>query len=172
MWQHLHRIRREQAATAELPIAQLMAITCNIHRDAKKQSKPFTALDFSLYAEQQSEQAIVSAEVAAVALALRHENRCPPLLLTAWPQILASVKDNTKAPTVRALHSDDEAVWVLAPRFENSNVRGGLVAVRGQISGTIRLRDLDRPLITYDLKLPRRNGFGWLQAGLLLMAET
>lgn len=172
MWNELQRIRREQAATRELPVAQLAALLANINRDTKKQPKPFTALDFALYGQHERVDAAISAEAAAVALALRHEDRCPPLLLTVWPEVLASVKDGTRVPAVRALHSDDEAVWVLAPQFEERNVRGALVAVRGQISGTVRLRDLDRPLMTYDLQLPQRPGFGWLEAGLLLLAET
>jgi hypothetical protein len=76
-------------------------------------------------------------------------------------------------PEVRALHSDDEAVWVLAPVWEASGIRGGLVLVRGQISGVTVLRDMDRPLLTYQLQVPQRPGFGWIEAGcLLLLVET
>jgi hypothetical protein len=45
-----------------------------------------------------------------------------------------------------------------------------LVLVKGRISGPVRLRDVDRPLLTHDLVLPERPGFGWLEAGLLLVA--
>jgi len=50
-------------------------------------------------------------------------------------------------------------------------VRGGLVAVRGQLSGRIVLRELDRPLIRHAVRLPARKGFGWLEADLLLAGE-
>jgi len=73
-------------------------------------------------------------------------------------------------PSPRALHSDDNAVWVLAPKWESANVRGGLVLVRGRISGSITVRDLDKPLLSYTFKLPERPGFGWMEAGCLLVA--
>jgi len=43
------------------------------------------------------------------------------------------------------------------------------VLVRGQISGTTTLRDLDRPLLTHRLMVPTRPGFGWIEAGCLLL---
>lgn len=170
-WRELQRIRREQVQLQELPIAQLAALLANVNRDPKK-GKPFGLQDFTLFAAERKDDSVLAPEVAAVALELRHENQAPPLLITCWSQVLASLKDGTKVPTLRALHSDDHAVWVLAPRFEGPHVRGGLVLVQGQISGTLRLRDLDRPLMTYDLKVPARQGFGWLEAGLLLVSET
>lgn len=172
MWHQLQRIRRDQAALAELPVAQLVALTANINRDSKKQPKPFVTPDFCLFRREEPDAQQMSAAVAAVALDLRHEDRCPPLLLAAWPQVLAAVKDGTRTPELRALHSDDEAVWILAPQWEGANCRGGLVVVRGQISGTITVRDLDRPLMVHRLVLPQRPGFGWLEAGLLLLGEN
>jgi hypothetical protein len=87
--------------------------------------------------------------------------------------VLASAADGTRMPEVRALHSDDDAVWVLAPVWEATGIRGGLVLVKGQISGSVLLRDLDRPLLTHQLQLPERPGFGWIEAGcLLLSAES
>jgi len=171
MWHELHRIRRDQAATQELPVAQLAAMLANIHRDSKKQAKPFALLDFCLFRENDQPDDTLSAEVAAVALDLRHEGRCPALLLTIWPQVLAAAAEGTKMPSVRALHTADDAVWVLAPKWEGPHVRGGLVLVRGQISGSVVLRELDRPLLTHRLKLPSRQGFGWLETGLLLVSE-
>jgi hypothetical protein len=165
----LKRIRQEQAAIYELPIAMLASLTANINRDPKK-SKPFQPKDFALFGRGEKPTKSFTAEVAAVALALRHEDKCPPLLLSAWNHVLASATDNATPPEVRALRSDDEAVWVLAPKWEGRNCRGGLVLVKGRISGTVRLRDLDRPLLTHDLVVPERQGFGWLEAGLLLVA--
>lgn len=168
-WKELQRIRREQVQLQELPVAQLAALLANINRDPKK-GKPFSLQDFTLFAEASKDHGVLSPEVAAVALELRHEEKAPPLLITCWPQVLASVKDGAKVPRPRALRSDDDAVWVLAPRWEGANVRGGLVLVRGRISGTITVRDLDKPLLNYNLKLPERPGFGWIEAGCLLVA--
>lgn len=168
----MQRIRREAAATAELPVAQLTALMRNLNVDPKK-AKPLGPLDFALFRDKPQSDRVLTAEVAAVALALRHEDRCPPLLLTAWNHVLASTSDNATAPSVRAYRSDDDAVWVLAPKWEGRNCRGGLVLVRGRVSGPVRLRDIDRPLLAYDLVVPERQGFGWLEGGcLLLAAET
>ncbi len=171
-WRELQRIHRRQAQLRELPVAQLIALTANINRDSKKHPKPFGLTDFCLFQTQEQADDVLTPQVAAVALALRHEDRCPPLLLAAWPQVLAAVKEGTSMPERRALHSDDEAVWILAPQWEGPNCRGGLVLVRGQISGTITVRDLDRPLMVHRLVLPQRPGFGWLEAGLLLLGEN
>jgi hypothetical protein len=171
-WKHLQRIRREQAALAELPIAALQALTANINRDPKK-SKPFTALDFAMYRERKlDDDSGLPADVAAVALALRHENKASPILLAAWPAILKAATTEAAVPEVRALCSDDQAVWVLCPRWEGTNIRGGLVAVSACKHGSIKLRDIDRPLATYTVSVPRRQLAGWLEAGLLLVTES
>ena len=150
-------------------MAQLTAMLGNFHRDSK--APPFTAEQFCFYREAPAPDGIPP-EAAAVALALRHEGRCPSIVIAAWSDVLQAAKQPAKVPPIRALHSEDETVWVLAPRWESGNVRGGLVAVRGQIAGTVELRELDRPLIRHRLKLPKRAGFGWLEADLLLVAET
>lgn len=152
-------------------MAQLSALLANVNRDPKK-GEPFNTLQFCLFREREPEVQILSPVVAAIALALRHEQQCPPLLLTIWPEILASVQQGVKIPEVRALRSDDNAVWVIAPSWEGQHCRGGLVLVKGQISGTVLLRDVDRPLMSHHLQIPSRAGFGWLEAGLLLLTET
>lgn len=167
------RIRRDRASLAELPIASLASLTANINRDPDK-GKPFTPRDFCLFAQPEATDAPLSPQVAAVALDLRHQDIAPPLLLSVWPQILESVKEGTTTPKVRALRSDDEAIWVLAPVWEQRSIRAGLVLVRGRAFGPTLLRDIDKPLMTYRLVLPQRPGFGWIEADLLLLqaAET
>lgn len=154
---------------AELPIAQLTALMANVNRDSK--APPFATEQFCFYRDADKPEGL-SPETAAVALALRHEGRCPPLVIAAWSEVLQAAKQDAKVPPIRALHSEDGAVWVLAPRWESGNVRGGLVAVRGQIAGTVELMELDRPLIRHRLKLPERPGFGWLEADLLLVTAS
>lgn len=169
-WRNLQRIKREQASIAEMPVAQLCAITANIHRDTKKASKPFSAEDFCLWQPPKASEGALSPEVAAVALALRHEGLAPSIVLVAWPQVLAAAQESASVPAVRAYASDDKGVWILAPHWEGKNVRGGLVAVHGCHHGTVRLRDVDRPLSTVDLVIPDRRTGAWLEAGLLLVA--
>ena len=166
----LQRIRRDEAALAELPVAALSSLLANIHRDPKK-GDAYKPLDFCLWQDREQKSEL-SAEAAAVALSLRAEGKLPKIVLTAWQAVLASVKADGKLPTVRALHSNDERVWILAPIWEGTNVRGGLVAVNGQISGTVQLRDVDKPLLVYKLQIPTRKAVGWLEGGLLLIGET
>ena len=170
-WKALQKIKRDEMALQELPVASLAALTANINRDPKK-GKPFAPADFALFREQEKPSAELPAEVAATALALRHEGKLPSILLTAWPQVLASADEKTAPPSMRALHSDDGRVWILCPSWEGRNVRGGLVAVNGQISGTVLLRDVDKPLLTYRVQIPPRQAVGWLEGGLLLIGET
>jgi hypothetical protein len=69
------------------------------------------------------------------------------------------------------LRSDDDAVWVLAPKWEGRNCRGGLVLVKGRVCGAVTVRDLDRPLVRHRFVLPERPGFGWIEAGHLLLPQ-
>lgn len=158
---------------AEMPVAQLTALMANVNRDPKK-SKAFGANDFRIFRPEGEgrERSGLSAVVAAVALELRHQQRAPEVLLTIWPEVLKAAKDTATVPRVRALHCDDQMIWVLAPQWEGRNVRGGLVLVRGRPRGSVRLRDIDRPLLTYDVVIPQRGGYGWIAAEYLLQAAS
>lgn len=166
-WKALQKLRREEMALQELPTASLCALTANINRDPKK-GKALAPADFALFREREQE-AQLSPEVAAVALALRHEGQAPPILLAAWTEVLASATESAQVPPVRALRSDDGRVWVLAPSWEGRNIRGGLVMTTGCAHGTVALRDIDRSLATYAVQVPKRPLAGWLEAGLLLV---
>lgn len=168
-WKALQKLKREEMALRELPVASLAALTANINRDPKK-GKAFTPSDFALFREREKQQAQLMPEVAAVALALRHEGKAPPILLVAWPAILASASENAQAPSIRALRSDDGRVWVLAPSWEGRNIRGGLVMTTGCAHGLFSLRDIDRSLATYQVQVPKRPLAGWLEGGLLLVS--
>jgi hypothetical protein len=168
-WRHLHKIRRDLASLQELPIAALQAMTANINRDPKK-TKPFTALDFAMYRERETDDKVLPAQVAATVLALRAEKKDSPILLAVWDKVLASADGSTTPPAVRALHSDDRMAWIVCPSWEGKNIRAGLIAVGDALSGSITLRDVDRPLATYTVTLPNRNTFAWLETNLLLVA--
>lgn len=158
----------DAAAIAELPQAQMMALTANLNRDSKRKPEPFKAVDFCCYRERERPEDSFTPEVAAVALDLKAENKYPALLLTVWPQILASAQTGVAAPEPRAYRTDDGAAWVLAPSWEGQNCRGGLVLVRGVVHGEVTVRDIDKPLLTHQLVLPERLGAGWIEAGCLL----
>lgn len=171
-WRQVHRIRRDTAATNEIPIAALQALTANINRDSKKRPEPFKPSDFAMFGDPKvDEHKVLSPEVAATALALRAEHKDSPILLTVWRQVLASSDSTTTPPPVRALHNDDKTVWVLCPTWEGRHIRGGLVCCKGAHPEPITLRDVDRPLATYTVTVPRKPGaYAWAEAGLLLPA--
>ena len=171
-WRALRRLRRDEMAEAELPVAQLSCLLANVNRDPKR--KAFELDQFRLFkpAEKGDEAAALSAEVAAVALQMQADGEAPDLLLAAWPAVLKASNRVTAVPERRLLRSDDGAVVVLAPVKEAGGVRGGLVIVRSGTEGVVRLRDADRPLLVMDVKVPRRNGGHWMEAGLLLVGAA
>ena len=129
--------------------------------------------DVALFNRQDKEASSegLSAQVAAVALSLQREGQAPPILLAAWPEVLKALKADVQPPGFRCLRSDDGVVWVLAPKMEGRNVRGGLVCVGKPCHGPVRVRDMDRPLLHYDLTVPNRYAAAWLEGDLLLMAS-
>jgi hypothetical protein len=172
-WGHLQRMKMDAAALAELPIAYLHSTTLNLNRDEKKRREPFMPADVALFNRQDKESSSegLSAQVAAVALSLQREGQAPPILLAAWPEVLKALKADVQPPGFRCLRSDDGVVWVLAPKLEGRNVRGGLVCVGKPCHGPVRVRDMDRPLLHYDLTVPNRYAAAWLEGDLLLMAS-
>lgn len=169
-WSALERLHRKQLALSELPVAQLVMLTANLNRDPKKSAQPFQLQDFCLFKEESEGSQVLPPAAAHVALALRHEGQLPQVLLSVWKEILASAQGVPKEPPVRALASDDRTVWAVAPSWEGKNIRGGVVAVDGRPRGPVVLRDIDRPLLTYRVKVPERKGFGWVEVGCLLLA--
>lgn len=158
---------------AELPIAYLHATTLNLNRDEKKRREPFLPSDVALYQREDAgqRQQGLTAAVAAVALDLQRQGKAPPILLAAWGEVIKALQPDVMPPKVRCLRSDDGAVWVLAPKFEDQSVRGGLVCVGKPVHGPVRLRDMDRQLLTYDVIIPNRFAAAWLEADLLLVAS-
>lgn len=170
-WRHLQRIKKEQVALAEMPVAQLTALMANINRDSKKAPRPFQLRDFCLFADQQRQDDQFPPEAAAIALELRRLGECPEALIGCWPAVLAAADQAVRMPSVRVLWSDDRAVAILAPVWEGKNIRGTLV-VSSMVRGTVVLRDRDRPLLTYKVRLPEKPHFAYVAAGELVLAES
>ncbi len=144
----------------------------NANRDSK--TKPFSTEDFLTYQSSTPDTSKqISAATAAVLLSLQAEEHLHPLLLACWQQVLSNATEHEPMPDVRALVSEDEQVWVIAPQWEGANIRG-LVCVGDYIHGPILLRDIDRSLMTYKVSLPHRPAApaGWLESGFLLVQAT
>ena len=160
--------QREAAARAERPIAQLTALLFNINRG--KDAKVLTERDWWIYGTLDPEASgeSLSPAVVAVMLALRAERKLPDQLLAAWHLAQAQADTAGRPPDCRALRSDCGRFWVLAPTWEGVNIRGGLVGCHGLNAGIITIRDLDRQLLTWTVKVPPRSHGGWIEADLLL----
>lgn len=137
----------------ELPIAQLSALTANINRDSKK-TKPFKISDFRLFHDHDPSEGFPS-DAAMVAIALRREQKLPDVLIGVWPQLLHAARGSAEMPRVRAFISDDLSVGLLAPKPNGKDWNGLLAVSQHPPDGWIVLRDIDRPLLTYKLRLAR-----------------
>jgi hypothetical protein len=160
--------QRQAAARAERPIAQLTALLFNINKT--KDAKVLTERDWWIYGtpdDARTPDSLSPATVAAM-LSLRAERHLPDQMLAAWHLVQAQADAAGRPPECRALRSDCGRLWVIAPTWEGSNIRGGLVGAHGIRPGLVTVRDLDRPLLTYRIKLPPRSHSGWLEADLLL----
>ena len=169
-WRKLNKIRRDQAAMQELPHAQFQALFANTNRDPNK-GKPFTAEDFCIFNRKKDDSELIPADVAGVIMALRHEKLCPAILLNCWSQVLAAAPSGGKLPQVRALKSDADQIWIIAPKWEGSKIRG-FISVDGVIRGDVLVRDIDRQLLTYKVKIPPRDAAAWIEGDLLLLVSN
>ena len=167
---HLQRIKREQLAMFELPIAQLASLTANINRDSKRTPKPFTLEDFALFYERDKAEGF-PAQAAMVALSLRREQRMPSVLIGVWPQLLEAAKTGAEMPQTRALISDDDSVALLAPKQEGKHWRGLLAVSQYPPGGEVILRDVDRPLLTYPVQLGKTDHSSFVSDGELVLAS-
>jgi hypothetical protein len=107
---------------------------------------------------------------AAAVLSLHAEQKLPSYGYGCWFDVVKAAKTDVQPPEVRALLGDGCDVLVVAPTWQGEHIRGGLVMVGGQFSGTVTLRDIDRPLLSYRVELPKEPAAGWIRAGLLLRA--
>lgn len=154
-------------ALIELPIAQLTAMVANV-AGGKKDGGSFVPADFQLFQERKDPHGAMPLPAAAALLSLRADRRMPERMLVCWDAVLAVADQTTgKRPKTRALVSDAEDVWIVAPEWEEGGIRG-LVYVDGRIGGAVTVRDLDKPLLRFRVKVPGPEGMGWMRAGQLL----
>jgi len=165
-WDAWQAIQRQRAHLAEVPIAQLTALLRNVNTVS---GQPASPADFLLFDRPEADRQF-SAEVAAVLLALEQEGRSEPLLRVVWQQVKAAADPAAQVPAIRAWRSDCGDVWLVCPVREGEAVRAGLVAVGTCNPGTVTMRDVDRPLMAYQVTIPDRPLAGWFEAGLLLRA--
>ena len=168
-YKYLQEIKREAAAMRELPVAQLSALLANINRDSKK-NKPFSLYDFTLFHERDLAEGFPP-DAALVAIALRRERKLPDVLIGVWPQLINAAKQGSKVPEVRALISDDLTVGLLAPKPVGRDWKGLLAVSQHPPDSWVVLRDIDRPLNTYRLRLSRSDHAAYVSDHETLLAS-
>ena len=166
----LQEQQRQQHYLAGLPVAQLTSLMFNINRDPKK-GKATSASDWALFVPVEEDEADqLPAVVAHVCLALRHEDKLPPLLVGIWRDVVKQANRSAEAPVVRALVSQDRSVVIVAPSWEGRNVRGFLASKGHHRQEVVELVDLDRPLLRYRFRLPSRLMPVHFEAGVLVVS--
>lgn len=170
-WQQLQEQQRERLYLGGLATAELTSLLFNINRDPKK-SKHTSRDDWALFAKPPEDDSNeLPPVVAHICVALRHEDRMPPMLVAIWRDVLKRCTEPMALPEVRALISDDRNVVVIAPQWEGSNLRGFLGAKGYSPSSVVDLVDVDRPLMRYRLKLPDRLQPVHFEASVLLLNQ-
>lgn len=115
----------------------------------------------------------ISPRAAAAVMKLANVGKCPAYVLPAWEEVLATVQKATvDPPECLMLQSDDGLLSVVAPEFSDRGIRGGLVAAGGQVSSEVVVRDPERPLLSWRVRVPERKGSGWIEAEMLLLTAT
>jgi len=164
----MHRMRLEAAAVAEAPVLRLTWLFAMANRAENHEPKED---DYRIFRVPSDQDDVGIAPVAAAAvLSLHAEQKLPSYGYGCWFDVVKAAKTDVQPPEVRALLGDGCDVLVVAPMWQGEHIRGGLVMVGGQFSGAVTLRDIDRPLLSYRVELPKEPAAGWIRAGLLLRA--
>lgn len=167
----LLELERQQLQLHELQGAQLCSLLYNINRDQRK-GKATTHQDWLFFRQEVREESDqLPAVVAHVCLALRHEDKLPPLLIGIWKEVLKRSAVQAELPEIRALVSEDRCVVLVAPTWEGSNLRGFLAVKGYPRHAVVSLQDVDRPMLTYSVKLPAHIQAVHFEAGVLLVNQ-
>jgi hypothetical protein len=145
---------------AEIPSAQISQLLVSIN-SSPDPDKKITLSDFLLFKDR-PESEVFPPKAAAIAIQLSHEARLPQEFIGVWPQIIESAKKNTEAPRTRAFASDCKNVFILAPEIKDGKVFG-VALVKNFISGTVRIRDIDKRLHTMYVKIPQKNDYCYIE---------
>ena len=161
--------QREQSERNELQGAQICNLLYETNRDSKKSSAKTTA-DWQFFGKKRTlDEDQLPAEVAQICLALRHEERLPPLLIGIWGDVVERGAIACHVPEIRCLASKDRSVAVIAPTWESSNLRAFL-AVKGHPPGeVVEVFDVDRPLMDFRVQLPSNIQPVHFESGVLLL---
>jgi hypothetical protein len=166
----LREIQRQRADMAELPIARLMALYANAHLPEKR--KPFDVDQFRVFMPQVETPGVMTATAAAAVLSLLRDEKLPPMLAAVMPEVEAAARPGIEPPGVRAMRSEDDSLWLVAPVWEGASIRAGIAGSSFSAKRTVLIHDVDRPILTYLVTVPAFSGAGWVEAGILLPARA
>ena len=124
---YLNEVRRQNLHEYERPLAVLALQQAEIHRDRKKQKKPYKIEDFYMYMDA-AKQNMPSHRYASAFKQLLSMGLCPSWALFVYKD-LTNVPDGGKIPEEIALIHPE--CIILGPDFNDGECRGMLLALEG-----------------------------------------
>jgi hypothetical protein len=157
----LQEIRQDLAAMEEIPVARVAETIVRSNSTKESQSK-IKFSDFLSFNKKRKDDSSFPPDAAWVAIELKAESSLPDEFLSAWQEIKNAAKQNNRKISVRGYRSDCGNVYILAPKFKKEKIQG-VALVKNYISGTIKLRDIDRTLSTIMIEVARRNEYCYIE---------
>lgn len=143
--------RREMLHSLELPTAQLTAMHANLNRDPKKQRKPYSALDFCLFADREASRP--EALAAAAYMRLVEDKRLPPWALFCIADFKHATAALRSADEVAMIH---DSFILLAPVPIEGGFTGLMLAEGAISNSTIQITYEDE---LWAIQIPKLEGF-------------
>lgn len=151
------RLRRVELHDAEVPIANLAALTANINRPADDRKEPYRLEDFAFYGEPE-EAARVGSAAGAAFRAAGMAGLLPPWALFCWEAVTAGVQDPPPgAPQEPPAVAFGDGVVLAAPEEVGGTLRGLLVASSEASGKAVEVRMHDGR--TYRVRVPEFSDF-------------
>ena len=145
----------------EIPVARVAETIARVNTTKEGQSK-IKFSNFLTFLKKSEEDSSFPPDAAWVAIELRAEKSLPEEFLSAWKEIKEAAQKNNRKISIRGYKSDCGNVYILAPKFEKDKIHG-VALVKNYISGTIKLRDIDKTLSTITVKIQNKNEYCYIE---------
>lgn len=145
----------------EIPVARVSEMIIRSNSTKESQAKIKFA-DFLCFKAKDKDDSSFPPDAAWVAIELRAERSLPEEFLSAWREIKDAAGNNNRKIDIRGYKSDCGSVFMIAPKFKGNKVKG-VALVKNYITGSIRLRDIDRTLSTIMVEIGRRGEFCYIE---------
>ena len=131
---HGQDLRRRELHEAELPVANLTALTANLNRDVKKNRTPYKVTEFCFYADREDRNDPDAINAAAY-MALLKDGKIPAWALYIYPDMKSNAGDTAPPDDLAAIGQD---FLLIAPQPVNGGMEGLLLA-KQRVAGELIL---------------------------------